>query len=149
MRYVLISVESKPFPMHEWALAEAVISTVSDLTRKEGLEEVTEIVIKVGELQQIEPDIFQFALSHLRTSELKNTRFRIEKDKAKLECRVCGRQWTLRETELEEGEREAIHFVPEIAHAYIRCPKCDSPDFEILQGRGVWIDSVKGMRRDG
>jgi len=135
--------------VHEWGLAEAVISAVSDLAHKEGLEEVKEIVIKLGELQQIEPDIFQFALSQLKTSKLKNTRFRIEKDRAKLKCRACGRQWTLRETELEEDEKEAVHFVPEIAHIYIKCPRCNSPDFEILQGRGVWIESVKGKRRDG
>ena len=51
--------------MHEWALAEAVISTASQLAEKEGLKEITEVKIKVGELQQVELDIFEYALSQL------------------------------------------------------------------------------------
>ncbi|HDN05649.1 MAG TPA: hydrogenase nickel insertion protein HypA, partial [Candidatus Bathyarchaeota archaeon] len=77
--------------MHEWALAEAVISTVSQLAEKEGLNEVTEVKLKVGELQQIELDVLKFALSQLKTSKLlKNARFDIETVKAELKCRVCG-----------------------------------------------------------
>ena len=45
-----------------------------------------------------------------------------------------------------EDVREAIHFVPEIAHTYIKCPKCGSPDFEVVQGRGVWLESIKGAK---
>ena len=55
--------------MHEWALAEAVISTASQIAKKEGIKEVKEVRIKVGELQQIERDILEFALSQLKTDE--------------------------------------------------------------------------------
>ena len=132
--------------MHEWALAEAVISTASQLAEKEGLKEITEVKIKVGELQQLELDIFEFALSQLKTDKFKNTKFNIETVRAKLKCRVCGHQWLFRKDELNEDVREAIHFVPEIAHAYIKCPKCGSPDFEVVQGRGVWLESIKGAK---
>ncbi len=132
--------------MHEWALAEAVISTASQLAEKEGLKEITEVKIKVGELQQLELDIFEFALSQLKTDKFKNTKFNIETVRAKLKCRVCGYQWLFRKDELNEDVREAIHFVPEIAHTYIKCPKCGSPDFEVVQGRGVWLESIKGAK---
>ena len=55
--------------MHEWALAEAVIATVIEYSRKEGLEEVTKIKIKIGELQQIETEIFEFALNELTKAQ--------------------------------------------------------------------------------
>jgi len=129
-------------------LAEAVVSAASQIAVKEGLKEVTEVVVKLGELQQIEPEVFMFALSQLKTPMLRNTEFRIEKDLAELRCRVCGRQWTFGTTGLDEDAKEAIHFVPEIAHVYVRCPQCGSPDFEITRGRGIWIESVKGMKRD-
>jgi len=132
--------------MHEWALAEAVISTASQLAEKEGLKEITEVKIRVGELQQLELDIFEFALSQLKTDKFKNTKFNIETVRAKLKCRVCGHQWLFRKDELKEDVREAIHFVPEIAHTYIKCPKCGSPDFEVVQGRGVWLESIKGAK---
>ena len=41
-----------------------------------------------------------------------------------------------------------IHFVPELAHAYLRCPDCSSADFEVLGGRGVSIDAIEGERDD-
>jgi hydrogenase nickel incorporation protein HypA/HybF len=132
--------------MHEWALAEAVISTASDIAEKEGIKEVAEVKIKVGELQQIEVDILEFALSQLKTAKLKKARFSIEIMKAQLKCRVCGHKWIFMRENLDESTAEAIHFVPEIAHTYIKCPKCGSPDFEILQGRGIWLESIKGVK---
>jgi hydrogenase nickel incorporation protein HypA/HybF len=132
--------------MHEWALAEAVISAASETAETEGLKQVTEVKIKVGELQQIEQDVLEFALSQLKTARFKNAKFTIEKVKAKLKCRVCGFQWVFSKEELDRNTAEAIHFVPEIAHTYVKCPKCGSPDFEILEGRGVWLESIKGTK---
>lgn len=132
--------------MHEWALAEAVISTVSQIAEKEGLKEVAEVEIKVGELQQIELDVLEFALSQLKTLKLKNAKFNVQTVKAELKCRVCGYKWLFEKEKVNEETAEAIHFVPEIAHAYVKCPKCGSPDFEILQGRGVWLESIKGVK---
>lgn len=132
--------------MHEWALAEAVISTVSQIAEKEELKEVVEVKIKVGELQQIELDILEFALSQLKTFKLKNAKFDIETVKAELKCRVCGHEWIFKKEKIDKETAEAIHFVPEIAHTYIKCPKCGSPDFEMLHGRGIWIESIKGVK---
>ena len=132
--------------MHEWALAEAVIASASQIAEKEGLKEVTEVTIKVGELQQIQLEILEFALSQLKSSRLKNTNFVLETARGEFGCMVCGCKWSFPKEELGEEERESIHFVPEVAHTYIKCPKCGSPDFEILQGRGVWIESIKGVK---
>ena len=102
--------------------------------------------IKVGELQQIELDILEFALSQLKTLKLKDVRFHIKTVKAELKCRVCGCKWIFRKEKMNEEIAEAIHFIPEIAHTYIKCPKCGSPDFEILKGRGIWLESVTGLK---
>ena len=133
--------------MHEWALAEAVVSTASQIAEKEGIEKVTEVKIKVGELQQIELDLLEFALAHLRTARFEDTRFNMEIVKAQLQCKVCSHEWMLSREKLNEDVAEAIHFVPEIAHTYIKCPVCGSPDFEILQGRGIWLESIKGVKQ--
>jgi hydrogenase nickel incorporation protein HypA/HybF len=132
--------------MHEWALAEAIIAAASEVAEKESLKQIKEVKIKVGELQQIELDILEFALSQLKPAKFKNANFSIEIVKAELRCRVCGYKWFFRKEELDKNTSEAIHFVPEVAHAYIKCPKCGSPDFEILQGRGVWLQSIKGEK---
>jgi hydrogenase nickel incorporation protein HypA/HybF len=132
--------------MHEWALAEAIIAAAAEVAEKEKLKEVTEITIRVGELQQIEPDILEFALSQLKPARLKNAKFTVEAAKTELKCRVCGTTWVFKKDKLDEESAEAIHFVPEIAHTFIKCPKCGSPDFEIVEGRGIWLQTVKGVR---
>ena len=132
--------------MHEWALAEAIITSAKKIAEQEKLKEVTEITIKVGKLQQVVPQILRFALSQLKPDLFKDTKFLILKAKSTLKCRVCGTTWQFNLKKLDKTTAEAIHFVPEVAHAYIRCPKCGSPDFEIVSGRGVWLQDIKGVK---
>jgi hydrogenase nickel incorporation protein HypA/HybF len=132
--------------MHEWALAEAVITAASEAAEKEGLKEVMQVTIKIGELQQIEPEILKFALSELKAAKLKNSSFNIERVNAVLKCRACGDQWVFDREKLDAKTAEAIHFLPEVAHTFIKCPKCGSPDFEVLEGRGIWLESIKGVK---
>lgn len=132
--------------MHEWALAEAVVSTTLKIAEEKGLKEIIELKIKIGELQQIDQEIFEFALSQLRSPMLKNAKFSLETVNAELKCRVCNHKWKFSTKNLNEDVSEFIHFIPEIAHTYLKCPKCGSPDFEILTGRGVWLDSIKGVK---
>ena len=137
--------------MHEWALAEAVISTALNVAKKEKLKEITKINIKMGELQQIDIEIFEFALKEIiqpQSPILIKAKIDLETERAILKCRVCGYEWAFDDVikKLGEEESESIHFIPEIAHVYIRCPKCKSPDFEVIKGRGVLIDSIEGER---
>jgi hydrogenase nickel incorporation protein HypA/HybF len=132
--------------MHEWALAEAVITAATQFAEKEGLKRVTEITVKVGELQDVERGIFRFALSQLEPESFKGAKFHLITAKTKLSCRVCGNTWIFRKEKLDEDISEALHFVPEVVHTYIKCSKCGSPDFEIVEGRGVWLESIKGAK---
>lgn len=132
--------------MHEWALAEAILATATEIAEKEKLKEVTEVTVRVGELQQLERGILRFALTQLKSECFKNTKFRFLKAKTELKCRVCGTTWQFKNEKLDKATMEAIHFVPEVAHTYIKCPKCGSPDFEIVSGRGVWLDNIKGVK---
>ena len=137
--------------MHEWALAESIVLTALDAAKKEKLKKITEIDIQIGELQQIEQDIFEFAIEEIiKTHEdmLKNVKIKIDTDKSKLKCKICNHEWMFSDLRknLNEGESEAIHFIPEVALVYARCPKCGSPDFDIASGRGISISSIKGER---
>jgi hydrogenase nickel incorporation protein HypA/HybF len=134
------------FKMHEWALAEAVLVAASQVVEREGLKGVREVRIRVGELQQVELELFEFALSQLKTDIFKDAKFVVETQRARLKCRVCGYEWVFRKNELDRDSAEAVHFVPEALHAYIKCPKCGSPDFEVVEGRGVWLESIIGVK---
>lgn len=132
--------------MHEWALAEAVIKTATEIAEKEDLKQVTEVTVKIGELQQVERPIFRFALSQIKPALFKNAKFHLSTAKTTLKCRVCNNIWVFKKASLDKETAEAIHFVPEVAHSYIKCPKCGSPDFEIAEGRGVWLETIKGVK---
>jgi len=132
--------------MHEWALAEAIINAASEIADKERMKEITKVTIRVGELQMIEPEILKFALSQTKTEKFKRAKFELQTEKARLKCRKCGHTWFFTKKKIDENEQEAIHFVPEIAHTYVKCPRCGSPDFEIEEGRGIVLQSVKGVR---
>ncbi len=135
--------------MHEWSLAEAIISAASKIAKEEGLDRVTEVNIGLGELQQVEPELFEFALSQVKTELFHDAVFNIERVKARFSCRACSHEWSFEARGLEEETREAIHFVPDLAHAFTQCPECRSRDFAITEGRGVWLNSLKGDRPDG
>lgn len=127
-------------------MAEAAIAAATDVAKKEKLKQVTEVTIKIGELQQVEREIFVFALKQLRPANFINTRFRVNRGKTKLKCQACGNIWPFQKTKLSFEAAEAIHFVPEVAHSYIKCSQCGSHDFEIAEGRGIWLENVKGER---
>jgi hydrogenase nickel incorporation protein HypA/HybF len=136
--------------MHEWALAESILTAAVEAAEKEKLKKITEIKIAIGELQQIEQDIFQFALDEIiKTQEkLKNVKIKIETEQSTLKCKNCEHNWKFSDMKkkLSEDESEAIHFIPEVAFVHTRCPKCGSPDFEITTGRGVSITKIKGEK---
>ena len=138
--------------MHEWALAEGVVETALEAASEDGCSRITGIKIKMGQLQQIDTEIFEFALREIirpRGPIIDAARIEIEDEEAVLKCRNCGQEWLFDDAlqKLSEGEKESIHFVPEIAHVYIACPACQSPDFEFVKGRGVWLDSIEGERQ--
>ena len=134
--------------MHEWALAEGVISTARKFAEENGLTKVTEVVVVIGELQQVEHDVLEFAFEQLKTKLFEEATFVLKAQPAKFKCRNCGHEWTFKAQGLSEEVSEAIHFVPEMAHVYIKCTECGSPDFEVSEGRGVWLATIKGEKNE-
>ena len=132
--------------MHEWSLAESVIETALSIVAKEQVKKVFSVKIKLGELQQIDVDIFELALKELsKGTLLENAKMEILSEEAVLKCRVCGYEWSFKSflEKLDEEDSESIHFVPELVHVFAKCPKCGSKDFEIIKGRGVYIEGME------
>jgi len=137
--------------MHEWALANAIISTVEEYAKKLGKDKVYEVEIVLGELQDINEEIMRYALDSLKRGtvcEQANFVFVIEK--AEFKCRNCGHEWNLEEmkNDLDKDVRESIHFIPEVVKAFVRCPKCGSRDFEVKKGRGLYVSSIVVKKND-
>jgi hydrogenase nickel incorporation protein HypA/HybF len=134
--------------MHEFALADAVVAAALRAARDAGMTRVERIVVSVGELQQIELDLFEFSLTDViprAEPMLAGARFDVRREPVRFGCRACGREYGRADTTSgDEAAAEAIHFIPELSHAYVRCPQCASPDFDILAGRGVTLQRIEG-----
>lgn len=132
--------------MHEWALAQSVIDATLKVAGERNIQNVRKVVLSIGELQDIDPEIFKKAIDDIKgTTGLKNTVFECKVEPAVLKCNNCGYEWNYRESvqKLSEEERENIHFIPETVHIYVKCPACGSSDFEMKNGRGVFIERIE------
>ena len=135
--------------MHEWALAEGVVSTALKEAEKGQLKKIARIKVKIGELQQIDNELFKSLLEdvlRVEDARVREAKLEYETEEAILKCRVCVHEWPFSDSkkELSEEDAELIHFIPEMAKVYLRCPQCKSPDFEVVKGRGVWVESIEG-----
>jgi len=131
--------------MHEWALADGILKTALEFAEQHNAKSIKKVVIVLGELQDVEQEIVEFALSEMRKNTIaENAEFIFEEEEAIFKCRDCGHTWKLKDVEKElSGEiREDIHFVPEVVHAFVECPRCGSRDFEVVKGRGVYISEI-------
>jgi hydrogenase nickel incorporation protein HypA/HybF len=130
--------------MHEWALAEAVAATVDRVLREHRGARLLAVTVRIGELQRIEREVFEQGLEAcLQDRPYGPELFRYEIEEASFRCNLCGREWPLGSVAgLGQEELEAIHFLPETAHVYLRCPECGSPDFRLHSGRGIGVASI-------
>lgn len=141
--------------MHEWSLASGVVLTLRKIVEEKNAKGVKEVKIVVGELSQIDTGILRDAITTLAEEELGyKVNVIIEEERARLKCNTCGYEFGFDEVfeqlkrvfcpDLKPGEEceNPVHYVPELVSTYTRCPKCGSPDIEIIAGRGVWIKSV-------
>ncbi len=134
--------------MHELALADAVMKAALRAADDAGMDRVEKLVVKVGELQQIEKDLFEFSLTSVLSSQdqrLAGASFQVTEERVRFGCNACGREYSRDDISLDDSDQgEAIHFIPELSHAFARCPDCGSPDFEILAGRGITLERIEG-----
>ncbi|AFK23040.1 hydrogenase nickel incorporation protein HypA [Pyrococcus sp. ST04] len=138
--------------MHEWALADAIVRTVLDYAQKENASRVLAVKVVLGELQDVNADVVGFAMRELFKGTIaEGAEIIFEEEEAIFKCRSCGYEWKLKEVKdrLDERIREDIHFIPEVVHAFISCPRCGSHDFEVVKGRGVYIGGIKIEKEEG
>lgn len=128
--------------MHEWALAEALVKLIEHRAIEYGKNRLSYVEIILGELQQIDEEIFLYAFNELinilkREKNIEVLKFRLVREGAEFKCNRCGFIWSLEMISPSNDELELIHFIPETVHSFISCPRCGSHDFDIIRGRGL------------
>jgi hydrogenase nickel incorporation protein HypA/HybF len=130
--------------MHEWALADAIVKAIECRALEMKRNNIGYVEIIMGELQQIDEEIFLYAFNEL-LNILKNEKnievkeYKLVKEGVEFKCNRCNFTWSLKADTISSDMLEMIHFIPEVIHSFISCPNCGSHDFEITKGRGLQI----------
>ncbi len=131
--------------MHEWALAESVAATIRNEMAGHSGATLHAVNLVFGELQNIDRGIFEDGLATM-LDDVPHDRdaVRIIVEPVRFRCNVCGHQWGFDQVDgLTDEHREAIHFLPEAAHAFVHCPSCSSADCQVTKGRGITLASIE------
>lgn len=95
-------------------------------------------MILIGQIQQIDQEIFKEAID--REINSLSIKVSYKEIPAKFQCNICNNIFYYDELNLEDDQKENIHFIPEAIYIFVKCPKCGTNDFKILQGRGVFVE---------
>ena len=116
--------------MHELSLAEAVNNTVKELCgRSEGMR-VRRVVLKIGHMRQVDPELLSFAFDVVaRGTASEGADLSILELPIVFKCHACGK----------ESNSEGTAFA---------CALCGGTNVELLSGMELTIDSmeVEGRR---
>jgi len=136
--------------MHEWALVDAIAQAAQAAAETEKLKRVDIVAVVLGELQNIDRAAVKSLFTEIRRGKspaLRCAKISISAEKAVFKCRVCANEFGMTSGgKLNHQKSEAVHFLPEMAHVYLRCPKCKSADFEVIKGRGIYIKEITGEK---
>jgi len=143
--------------LHEWSIADGIVSSVLEKASELNAERVREVEIVVGELRDLEIDILREAVAQLsKGTPAEEAKYVFKKSEARFRCLSCGETWGMKkaldilssqledeEYVLESGELEPpIHFMPMLIIGLQRCPKCGGMDIEVESGQEVTITKI-------
>lgn len=112
--------------MHELSIVQALCDRVKETARSHGAQKVTRIVIDVGELSNVVPELLQGAFAAFREAEplLESAALEIRRLPLKLVCQACHHEF-----------HPAFH--------RFRCPQCHSLQVKVLQGEELLLRDVE------
>jgi hydrogenase nickel incorporation protein HypA/HybF len=112
--------------MHELSIAQGLSAIVLDTALSKNMFKVTKVNLIFGQLIQIVPETFEFAFKEIvRDSIAEDAELNIEILPVKMRCLNCGCDFQVNED-------------------LFGCNKCSSTDFEIIQGKELFIKSMEG-----
>jgi hydrogenase nickel incorporation protein HypA/HybF len=111
--------------MHELSLAEAINNTIKALCARSAWTRVRRVVLKVGRMRQIDPELLAFAFGVAGRGTLsEDAELSVMELPIVFKCNACG----------ERTSGEGMVFV---------CMNCGSTDVDLLSGMELMIESME------
>lgn len=108
--------------MHEFSVVQALMTQCADYLRQHQAEQVEQIVVQIGVLSGVEPELFERAFDCFKMAEpwCQQAELKLEIQPVRVHCADCG----------FEGETPP--------HDY-RCPVCQSGEVNITAGQDLLL----------
>lgn len=110
--------------MHELGLVCQIVKSIDEVYEKQGLTEISKIVLDVGEMSDVVPVYITEAWKSVApTTRYPNAEMKLNIIPAVAKCTACN----------YEGSVKSFG---------ITCPKCDSPNVKLISGREFFIKEI-------
>ncbi|MEM2918125.1 MAG: hydrogenase maturation nickel metallochaperone HypA [Candidatus Altiarchaeota archaeon] len=119
--------------MHEFGIAERLVSQIEKEVKKRGPLKVKEIRIELGQLLFIEPETLKFIIGEMsRNTPLKNAEIKIKMIKPEIKC-PSGHSY--------KGKFKIFSHHHEFPFEEFKCRKCGKP-VKILSGNECKVKEI-------
>ncbi len=110
--------------MHEFSIADELLNQVLSVAAQNGAESVREVILEVGKLRLIIPDVMQNAWEGVTKDTIaEGSKLVMEEVEPLGKCNRCGREFS-------------VEF-----DSYI-CPACEVADCEVVRGNDIILQSL-------
>ena len=111
--------------MHEYSIVQSLLESCEEHAHENKATKVTKVVVKIGALSGVEPDLLQTAFDTFKEKTIcDGCEFIINYQKVIIECLDCKEQSTLEKNEFT-------------------CPKCDSYSTKVIDGEDMFLMSLE------
>ena len=116
--------------MHELGVIQNIFQILEDVAAENRLITITKVRLKVGQLQQIVPDMLSFAFETVaKGTKAEGASLETEIVPIRMQCRTCHTEFVVAE------------------HTYI-CPQCSGTSLDTLQGTEIVLESIEGEQAE-
>ena len=100
--------------MHEYSIVQSLLESCEEHARQNKSTKVTKVIVKIGVLSGVEPDLLQTAFDTFKEQTIcDGAQFLINHQKVVILCLACGEESTLEKNEFT-------------------CPKCKSNQIKVI-----------------
>lgn len=111
--------------MHEYSIVQSLLDSCEEHAKQNESSKVTKVVVKIGVLSGVEPDLLQTAFDTFKEKTVcDGAEFLINHQKVVIECLSCQEQSTLEKNEF-------------------LCPKCESNQVKVIDGEDMFLMSLE------
>mgnify|MGYP000651622710 CR=1 FL=1 len=111
--------------MHEYSIVQSLLQSCEEHAKQNNSSNITKVIIKIGVLSGVEPDLLQTAFDTFKEQTVcNNAEFVINRQKVIVYCLSCK----------DESILENNEFL---------CPKCKSNELKVIDGEDMYLMSLE------